>query len=455
MKFIKSTLTAIKNILYLFHLYFKRGVIKTIFYFLTLLIILTVVGYLLEANSKMDKIASQIDQLLPTNRIKVTIPQKIKKKSLGGLISLFKKQKPKVIRTKNFITSKMIGKLKKIDGIEKIIPLHNIDFPMGLGINLMGNSLYFEGIGVGVPAKYAKKFILTRSKRFKMRKGEVPVLVASYIIDILKALTQNSDLPFKINRNTFIGFRFNAKMGSSFLMGNTANTNFNEIVTCRVVGYIDMEYTLGIAFPLSFTKKYKRLHWKNFRKRNYDSLLLDITMNKINDVEYKLKKLGFIVKKDIGLFNNKEISRLLNKNKQGLSFFLKLISFIIIGLGLIIAFYTVLWMLRNKSLEFSLYRFFGSSNFKIISLYGSYLTLINIISIIISYIILTEIFYEMGQYILTLKDQLPTGFQTIFNKSFLLNPVYLKKFYLYSFLFLEASGLLLIFVYMFNLNRKL
>ncbi len=239
-------------------------------------------------------------------------------------------------------------------------------------------------------------------------------------------------------------------------MNNESASNIkDELVTCKVVGFIDIDYTYGIVFPISFTNKYKRQHWKNFKRGNYDTLMVTISLNKFNEIEKEIKKLGFIVKKDSGLFNTKKISKLVNQNKKGLGIFLKLISFIIVILGSIISFYTIFWMLKNKGLEFSLYRFFGSSNIRILLLYGAYLSIINVIAISISYFILNKVFYKLGSYILTLKEDLPSGFQAIFSKDFLLEPLITGKVFFSGFFLLEIMAFSMILIYLAKLNKKL
>lgn len=456
LKWIKKILSFAQNTLYLFHLYFKRGVFKTIFYLLTLMLIFTLVGFLLEANAKMDLMADAANKLFPANKIKVTIPQKVRKSNaVSNLFAMLKGQPQKVTRQKDFISPEQLKILSKHPGIKKVIPMLNIDFPLGVGINFFGNAFYFEGIGISLLPTDASAFIAKKRDSFKMQKNEVPVLVASYLIDIFKIMSQNTELPIKITQEAFLGFRFNARIGSSFLTGKSSHEDFQKEVSCKIVGFIDIDYSYGLVFPESFIRPFKEKYWSNFKKGSYDRLMLEIELEQLNAVESFIKSQGFIIEDDGGMFNNRKISSFINQNREAISLFLKLISFIIILLGGIIALYTVLWMLKDRGLEFSLYRFFGSSNLRIIVLYGSYLSVINVLALYFSHGLLQRIYSHLGKYILTFKDQIPQIFKTLLKDEFLLKSIILGDFFSIGLIFLEACGFTVIAFYLAGLNKKL
>ncbi|PKL14856.1 MAG: hypothetical protein CVV50_02205, partial [Spirochaetae bacterium HGW-Spirochaetae-6] len=449
-------LSFLQNTLYLFHLYFKRGIFKSIFYLLTLVLIFTLVGFLLEANAKMGLIADEANKLFPADKIKVTIPQKVRKSNaVSNLFSLLKGQPQKVIRQKDFISAEQLKTLSRHPGIKKVIPMLNIDFPLGVGINFFGNAFYFEGIGISLLPADAKAFVKTKPSSFQIQKNEVPVLVASYLIDIFKIMSQNTELPIKITQEAFLGFRFNARIGSSFLTGKSSSEEFQKEVSCKIVGFIDIDYSYGLVFPESFIRPFKEKYWSNFKKGSYDRLMLEIELEQLNSVETFIRSKGFIIEDDGGMFNSRKISSFINQNKEAISLFLKLISFIITLLGGIIALYTVLWMLKDRGLEFSLYRYFGSSNLRIMVLYGSYLTAINLLALYFSQSILHRIYSNLGKYILNFKDQIPQIFKTLLQDEFLLKNIILGDFFSIGLIFLEACGFTVIALYLAGLNKKL
>lgn len=417
------------------------------------------VGFLLETNKKMERVSEAMGKLLPANRFKLTVPSRRRvKKTGGGILSLFGKKKVKITRTKNFITPKERRALKKIPGVKKIIPIQAIDFPMGVEFAVpgTGNRFRAEVIGIGLPSKYARRFINRRySKRFRKRRGEVPVLLASYILDIFNAIIQNNDIPFKLNKKTVLGLRFQVAVGaSSFGFGaNNGTQQKVELYSCKVVGFIDMDYTFGIAFPSSFISKYKRRYWKNYRPGYYDSLMVELALENFGKIKKAVKKKGFLLRQNTGVFQ--KVSRFVKENQKGLGLFLKLISLTILVLGLFIAFYTVLSMLRGKSLEFSLYRFFGTGNLRIALLFGSYLTVLNLLVHFLAHFVLKSVFLKVGEALLKMKNVIPAGFESILEKNNLMKPQVLGQFLPYSFVFLEAALFAFIGIYLLGLNRRL
>ena len=457
MKFILSLLRTVGNTLYLFFLYFKRGFWKTLFYFFTLLLISVIVGMLLESNAKMSLLVEKITSLLPTNRIKVTIPQTVKREQTNpAILSFFgnnKQEENKVIRTKNYITPQKIEELKKIKGINQIVPIHNVDFPLGVEFAFPGSGMTFrmEIIGIGLPSVNASKYVkLKENKKFKIKGKEVPVLVASYIVQIFNVILENNDIDFKLSEKNILGLRFNAVLGDSLL---GASGGKKEVYQCKVVGFIDVDYTYGLVFPEEFTEKYKKIYWKNFKKGYYDSLMLELSLENFEELQDTLKKKGFQIKEDTSLF--KRISDFIQKNQEAVAIFLKLISAVILFLGMIIAFYTIFWMLKDRALEFSLYRFFGSSNLRIWLLYSLYLSLINLLSILACFQILKKIFSILGQSLSQFQEWIPAGFESILTEDFLYQNIVLSNFSFTTLGFLEISGFSIVFLYLLGLNKKL
>jgi hypothetical protein len=447
--------TWFQNLLYLFSLYFKRGAWSSLFYFFTVFLILVIVGFLLESNAKMDRVVQEMNKIIPPNRIKVNIPSNIKiKRTGGGILSLLGQKEEKVTRTKNFITPDKLKSLKTIEGIEKIIPLYSVDFPMGVEFGVPGtpNRFRAEVIGIGIPPENAKPYIQTRSKNFSRRRGKVPVLVASYILQVFNVLLQNNDIPYKITEKNVIGLSFFITVGASAFQGASSDIK-PQTIPCQVVGFVDMDYTYGIAFPASFVERFKRQYWRNFRPGYYDSLILEINLERFDRIQKQIEEKGFQVHQDTGIFQ--KISRFIRENKRGVGLFLNFISIVILILGLIIGFYTILWMLKGKNLEFSLYRFFGSSRIRILFLYGAYLSVLNVLSLIAAYFVLKEAFQRIGDRLLKLAEDLPAGFSSLLQKDFILGFQVLKPYFTYSFFFLEGVVLSLIALYLAGLNRKL
>jgi len=330
----------------------------------------------------------------------------------------------------------------------------HIDFPMGVEFGFPGSNSTFraEVIGIGLPSSNAKPFIHVKNKNFKAEGNEVPVLIATYLIQVFNMIMENNNIGFKITDQNVVGFTFTAIIGNSF-MGPSGGKNLREAVRCKVVGLIDVDFTYGLAFPNPFIEKYKKVFWTNFAPADADSLMLEVAIDQLPAIEKTLKKKGYIIKEDTQLM--KKISNFINQNQVGLSLFLKFISVVILFMGLIISFYTVFWMLRDKGTEFSLYRFFGSSNLKILLLYGTYISALTFLALFISYYLLKNIFKEMGIYLLQFKEQIPLGFQSILNPDFLVNPIILNQFLTFSFIFMEISVFSLIGIYLISLNKIL
>lgn len=453
MKYLKKILTALLNSFYLFGLYFKRGALKSLFYFFILMLIAVIVGFLLETNAKVDKMVEGVNKILPVDRIKIGIPQKVYNPN-SGLLSLFGGKDEKKPKTKDFIKPSLIKQVREIPGVKNIIPLYNVDFPTGVEFSFPGSGSVFraEAIGIGMPPLYAKPYIQVKNKNFNQQGGEVPVLVATYLLQVFNMILENNNIGFKIDEKNVIGFTFNLVIGNSFMSSGGQN-GFRDIVKCRVVGFIDMDYTYGVAFPAPFIEKYKKVFWGNFKPGHYDSLMLEVAIDHLNEVEKRVQSKGFFIKDDSQIM--KKISTFINQNQAGLAIFLKFISAIILLMGLIISFYTVFWMLRDKGVEFSLYRFFGSSNFKILILYGAYISVINFLSVLISFFILKKLFLEMGKYLLQFKDKIPMGFQSVLDPNFILNPLILNQFLSFSFVFMEISVFSMIVIYLAGLNKRL
>lgn len=453
---LKKILISIRNTFYLFYLYFKRGAGLSLFYIAMLCFIFCIVGFLLESNAKMQQFTKELNQLLPSNRVKLTIRPHIRiKEKGGGLLSLFGgKKKKTVTRRKSFITPSRLKKLKSIEGVSKITPIYSVDFPTGVEFNVPGSGSSFraEIIGIGLPEKYSWRYLYKKT-RFRYRKGKpVPVLISSYILQLFNVIIQNNGVNFKITRKNVIGLKFYVTVGSSSINPDQ-KLPFNETHVCEIVGFIDMDFTLGVTFPANFVSPFKRLYWKNFRRGYYDSLMVNISLKNFKETMKKIKKAGFIVQEDTQIFN--KISRFIQNNQKLLSIFLKFISYIILILGLTVAFYTILWLLKGKNLEFSLYRFFGSSRLRILVLYGAYISILNIISIYLSSYILKKVFHTAGNYLLKLKEQVPIGFEKLLKADYLLNPILLPSLSYPTFIFLEVSAASLIFIYLTLLNRKL
>jgi len=442
----------LKNLAYLLWLYLKRGFLKSLFFFTTLILVSLTVGLLLESNAKMDKAVEKLNSILPLNRMKAIIPQKIEDKKTGGVLSLLSKPKAGP-RKKNFITPNLLEKVLKAKGVEKAEGILNVDFPMGVEFAVPGSSSLFraEVIGIAMNKKALKPF-LPPKENFKASSKEVPILLASYLLDIFNMVLQNNGVSFKLTPENVVGMKFTLHIGQSAFKSNQESL-VNHQISCKVVGFIDMDYTLGIVFPDDFLHPYKKMFWENFKQGYYDSLMLTLSLNKFEETEKELAKLGFSLQQDTSVF--KKVSRFVNDNKVMLSLFLKIISAIIMVLGILLCLYTIFFLLKDRGLEFSLYKFFGFSEKKIFCLYGFYLTFLSAGALWISYKIAFFLLNFLGEKILTFKKHIPWGFQSILDKDFLLNPVILQNFFTQSFILIVISFLTLLALYLVSLKKRL
>jgi len=442
----------LRNLNHLLFLYLKRGALKSFLYVVTLFAVSLTVGFLLESNAKMDAAVGQLNRILPANRFKAVIPQKIEPVKQAGVFSLFSKPQAQP-RRKNFITPALLQKVKAISGIESAVGLISVDFPMGVEFSVPGSSSAFraEVIGIGLHEKDARPFLAPR-ENFRPQAEEVPVLLASYLLEVFNVILQNNAVPFRLTEKTVLGMKFSLHIGESAFAASGSPLVSRRIL-CRVAGFIDLDYTYGIAFPSGFIDAYKKKFWQNFQTGYYDSLMLTLSLDDFDRTEKQLKALGFQVQEDTAVF--KRVSRFVNDNKKMVSLFLSMISAVILVLGVLLCLYTVSFMLKDRGLEFSLYRFFGSSNFKIFALYGIYLTLLNLLALWISYQVSRWLLQKLGTQLLELKEHIPSGFQAILDSEFLLNPLVLTRFFSGAFLLLEFSLGILLAVYLAGLKKRL
>lgn len=469
----------LKDFFYLLSLYFKRGTKLNVFYSIMLILGLTLSGILLEANSKIKALIQEVDKKLPPNRVKLVVPANIRNTPTQGLLTnLFSLKAKNVkhsssLKYKDYITVTMIKQIEQMKEVAHIVPLYSIDFPMGMVIAIPGSNtpIQTQMIGSGMSSRDAKPFLspLSSYKDFKIVDGKpVPVLLSRFLIPILNTLAQNNGLNhFHVEEKDLIGIKLKVFVGRSQLSSSLAelangdqkeiphidNASFSDVKECIIAGFTDLDYTMGLAFPQDFLFPYKKAYWGNFTDQTYDSVVIDLPIQNGSQIKQSLEGMGFQFAGDAGILN--KLTSLLQKQQEGFGLFLTFISVIVIAFVSIILFYTLIWLLRGKSLEFMIYQFFGASQKKLITLYMVYLTFLNIVGFVIASIIVHIIFYGLKVVVIPLKSKIPVEFQDIFQAPFLNQLLIFPTFWICSFLLLEVVSILFIKEYLRRLNNSM
>lgn len=430
-----------KGFFYSILLYAKRLKFYSFLYLLALFIIILVLGLSWFFIDKVSLFSEKIKDVIPENRIKIVLRDEGVKKSI---MSIFSKD---IKKEKNFIKPDLLNKVRSIKGINSVSPIHNIDFPISVYFSIPGSSTVFnaEVVGIGISESEARKFVYRGD--FSYKDKEVPVLVASYLIEVFNSIIEANDVPIKLTKESVIGFTFNVAVGSSFF----GSDNTLDTVKCRVVGFIDLDYTVGIAFPSSFIAKYKKHYWSNFRDNYYDFLISYIDLNEYNNIEKKLSELGLKVKKNDNIFN--KIADIINTIIYILKTTVGIVFLIILFLGILGIIYTIIFMLKGRKTEFFIYNFFGGYLFTS-TVFWSYITILNIFAVIFNYFLLGHFIYFFSNFLNSLDLSSFAELSSVIKSLSEYSSDFLLKYSLFSLLFFESLTFLVIYLYNFILMRK-
>ncbi len=436
-----------KSFFYSLFLYTKRLKFYSFLYIFTLFIIVLILGLSLYFINNISLFSEKVKSVTPENRIKIVLKDEGIKKKNGGIFSLFSKDNI-IKKEKNFIKPDTVKKIESIRGVKSTIKLYNIDFPVSVYFSIPGSSNYFnaEIVGIGIDSNYAKSFV--RKGDFIYKEGkEVPILIASYLIEVFNSIFEANNFPLKLTKENVLGFTFNIVVGSSFMVGGKPLDNLR----CKVVGFIDMDYTMGIAVPSELVAKYKKYYWSNFKNNYFDFLISYIDIKEYNTIEKELDRLGLKIKKSDNLFN--KISDIINTILEVLKITVTLVFFVIGVLGIIGIIYTLIFMLKGRRTEFYIYNFFGGINITSFLFWG-YISILNFIVVFINYFIIEYFIGLVSKSISKVDIYNFIELDNILKSILSYSPGFGLNYSIKVFLIFEVISFIVIYIYNLFLVRK-
>lgn len=378
LKYLKIILNFIFNPIRLFFMNIKRNFLKEILIGIGILIsvfsiiVATAFGDGIERMSK-----KSIYSKIPATRIK------IQGRIFSNPLNKFTGRR---VHTQSNISWLFIKKhILSIKGVKSVIPIQNVTYPISAEFPIFGMVMKMDVIANGIPNRLAYQYMFPEFKRmfkwnFRQRGNLVPVLVSEFILDSFQQLAVSSDSPISLTKkffrataaNGYRGFRFKLFLGKS-VFGNKVENPIE--VDAVIAGFTDPDITSGLSLPAGLVRRTK-LKFQGWRIGNtFESVFINIKdatyFESVVKALYKLNKkyprqFKLILDREVQKFRN--VSKLINEAAKTFKIPIMGFSLIVLFLSMLIVFFAFLYLIRRREKEIGLYRFFGSSRFKIIFL---------------------------------------------------------------------------------------